>query len=272
MARILALMRAAWLSAVSYRLAMVFSVLALLATVVPVYFVAQALQPVVSESIATEGRDFFAFLVVGMMALGVVIAALGAFPGWLGSAIATGTLEAVLTTPTRMVELVLGVSGYDLLWAGFKALLVLLAGVVLGVVVQWSAFPSFVLVLGLTALSYLAIGVVAGAVILVFRTSGPIIPGVVAATSLLGGVYYSTSVIPSWIQVLSQIVPLTYTVQNGDRIEIITAKQEQPSRDWLNPQLGYLASSRSRAIVLASASIFMPCASSGTPTMSIPSV
>ncbi|MDP6993008.1 MAG: DUF5913 domain-containing protein, partial [Woeseiaceae bacterium] len=47
------------------------------------------------------------------------------------------------------------------------------------------------------------------------------------------------------------IVPLIYRVQNGDKIEIITAKEEQPSRDWLNPQLGYLASSRSRAKVRA---------------------
>ncbi|MDG2375603.1 MAG: bifunctional (p)ppGpp synthetase/guanosine-3',5'-bis(diphosphate) 3'-pyrophosphohydrolase [Woeseiaceae bacterium] len=52
-------------------------------------------------------------------------------------------------------------------------------------------------------------------------------------------------------KVNGRIVALTYQVQNGDKIEIITAKEEQPSRDWLNPQLGYLASSRSRAKVRA---------------------
>jgi GTP pyrophosphokinase len=46
-----------------------------------------------------------------------------------------------------------------------------------------------------------------------------------------------------------RIVPLTYHVQNGDKIEIITSKEEQPSRDWLSPQLGYLAASRSRTKV-----------------------
>ena len=46
-----------------------------------------------------------------------------------------------------------------------------------------------------------------------------------------------------------RIVPLTYKVRNGDKIDIITAKDPQPSRDWLSPQLGYLVAARSRAKV-----------------------
>jgi GTP pyrophosphokinase len=46
-----------------------------------------------------------------------------------------------------------------------------------------------------------------------------------------------------------RIVPLTYKVQNGDRIEIITGSEPNPSRDWMSPQLNYLASTRSRSKV-----------------------
>jgi len=43
-----------------------------------------------------------------------------------------------------------------------------------------------------------------------------------------------------------QIVPLDHKLATGDRIEILTHKAQQPSRDWLNPQLGYVATSSAR--------------------------
>lgn len=49
-----------------------------------------------------------------------------------------------------------------------------------------------------------------------------------------------------------QMVPLHHTLGNGQTVEIITARGDQnknPSRDWLNPTLGFLASSRARAKV-----------------------
>ena len=50
-------------------------------------------------------------------------------------------------------------------------------------------------------------------------------------------------------KVNGRIVPLTYTLKNGDQVEIITGSQPQPSRDWLSPKLGYLAAGRARAKV-----------------------
>jgi GTP pyrophosphokinase len=45
------------------------------------------------------------------------------------------------------------------------------------------------------------------------------------------------------------IVPLTYTLQTGDNIEIMTSNHGSPSRDWLNAQFGYLKTSGARAKV-----------------------
>ncbi|HEY0666106.1 MAG TPA: bifunctional (p)ppGpp synthetase/guanosine-3',5'-bis(diphosphate) 3'-pyrophosphohydrolase [Gallionella sp.] len=47
------------------------------------------------------------------------------------------------------------------------------------------------------------------------------------------------------------IVPLSYRLQNGQRVEILTTKLGGPSRDWLAPSLGFLQSASARAKVRA---------------------
>src|SRR5487761_278411 len=48
-----------------------------------------------------------------------------------------------------------------------------------------------------------------------------------------------------------RIVPLTYALANGEIVEIITGKQDAPSRDWLAPEQGFLVSPRNRSKVRA---------------------
>jgi GTP pyrophosphokinase len=45
------------------------------------------------------------------------------------------------------------------------------------------------------------------------------------------------------------MVPLTKPLVSGQQIEILTARDGHPSRDWLNPNLGYLKTSSARAKV-----------------------
>ena len=47
------------------------------------------------------------------------------------------------------------------------------------------------------------------------------------------------------------MLPLHTPLKNGQTVEIIAAKEGGPSRDWLNPELRYLASSRAKAKVRA---------------------
>ncbi len=47
------------------------------------------------------------------------------------------------------------------------------------------------------------------------------------------------------------MVPLNTPLQNGQTVEVITVKEGGPSRDWLNAELGFLASNRAKAKVRA---------------------
>jgi len=52
-------------------------------------------------------------------------------------------------------------------------------------------------------------------------------------------------------KVAGRIVPFTHKLAMGDQVEIITAKEPNPSRDWLNPSTGFVTSSRARAKINA---------------------
>ncbi|MDA3914681.1 bifunctional (p)ppGpp synthetase/guanosine-3',5'-bis(diphosphate) 3'-pyrophosphohydrolase [Oleiagrimonas sp.] len=52
-------------------------------------------------------------------------------------------------------------------------------------------------------------------------------------------------------KVNGRIVPLGFQPRSGDRIEILTGKTSEPSRDWLSPHTGYLHSGRARDKVRA---------------------
>src|SRR5688500_9418069 len=132
MRRILAFIRRDWLVAASYRTSLVLSFASLLTLVIPVYFIATALQPVLGGTIATEGREYLGFVIIGMASYQFVSTGVMAIPTALGMGIRTGTFESLLLTPTRVPTMVLGFIGYPFLWTVARALALIAAGQLLG--------------------------------------------------------------------------------------------------------------------------------------------
>lgn len=52
-------------------------------------------------------------------------------------------------------------------------------------------------------------------------------------------------------KVNGKIVPFTYQLQTGEQVEILTQKEPNPSRDWLNPNNGYIKTSKARSKISA---------------------
>jgi ABC-2 type transport system permease protein len=206
----MALIRARWLTIASYRMQTAFSFAGLVVSVVPIYFVSHALQPMMATSIRSQGQEYFAFVVLGLISYAFINTATGALHASFSSDIGNGSLEAVLATPVSMPALLLGMLGQAFSWTVLRTSMLLIGAAALGAHIVWSKALIAILVLTLTVLAYVPFGIVAAALVLAFRTTGPFPTAVTAASMFLGGVYYPTSAIPSWLALTSKAVPLTY--------------------------------------------------------------
>lgn len=221
MREIAALMRASWLTETSYRMNMLFSLGSLAFMVLPLYFVATALQSTMVSRISSEADQYFAFALVGATIYTFISACTTALPSALASAIGKGTLEAFLATPTSVAALFAGMSAYSIGWALLRATIMIGAGSALGAHLSRSGLPAALLILLLLALAYTGFGLVGAALLLRFRTTGPVLNGVLTGSALLGGVYYPTHVIPSWLQEFSKALPLSYGLRAMRQVTLI---------------------------------------------------
>ncbi len=83
----------------------------------------------------------------------------------------------------------------------------------------------------------------------VFTPKGDVVDLPVGSTPLDFAYYIHSNVGHRCIgaKVDGRIVPFTYQLQTGDKVEVLTGKELNPSRDWMHPGLGYVHSSRARA-------------------------
>ena len=210
MRKAMALLSASWRAARSYRLRLIVSIVALSVVIVPVWFIANGLQQFMGAKIHGEGSQYFGFVLVGMLVFSLLSATVTSLPNAISGGIANGSLEALLTTPVRMPELLLGLGSFDLSWSLLRGLVVLLTGAMLGARFAWTNVPLALGILLLIIASYVPFALITSALVLAFRTPGPLPQLVLLGSGLLGGVYYPTHVIPSFIRRLSDLVPLTY--------------------------------------------------------------
>ena len=210
MHKVWALVRSNWLAASSYKLGFVLSFGSLVLSVVPIFFVTRALQTTMADAIRGQGDQYFAFLVVGLISINVVSATVYALPGGLQNATSTGTLEALLATPTSVWTLLLGLSGYEILFALLRSVVMLIAAAIMGARVEWQQIGASVPIIALIVLAHLPIAIITAAMVLAFRTRGPLAQLVLMASTFLGGVYYPVTAIPGWIKSISAFIPLTY--------------------------------------------------------------
>jgi len=215
----LAVARAYSLSMLTYRTRTLVSLLSVLLAVIPVYFVAGALQPLAAEAIAAESPEYFTYLIVGSVAAFVITEAVSAVPSLINSYITSGTLEQLLTTPIRWPALVSGLSVYGFGWVAMRALVLLVTAWIWATsTIAWSRMLEFMMIMALLGVAFMGVGLLTGALVLLVRSTLFIPQAVGTLSALLGTVYFPTSVLPPAFAPFAAFVPTTDALRAARQI------------------------------------------------------
>ncbi|MFC1878490.1 ABC transporter ATP-binding protein/permease [Chloroflexota bacterium] len=203
-----------FLSEASYRISFLLQLVSMVSSVAIFYFIAELLGDAATPYLADYGGDYFSFVLIGIAFANYVGTGLSGFSSSMRQAQTTGTMEAMLSTPTNASLVILSSSLWQYALTTVRVLFFLALG---GIFMQTSMsqgnfLAAFViLVLTITALS--SLGIIAASFIMVLKRGNPVTWIFNSLISLLGGVYYPIEILPNWLQWLAKLVPLTYSLQ-----------------------------------------------------------
>lgn len=198
---------------VSYRVAFLVGVGGILFRAFLFYFLAQFIGESAAPMLADYDGDYFAFVLIGIAFGSYFGVGLTGFARALRQAQTTGTLEAMLMTPTPVSQIIVGSAVWSYTYTTFRVVVYLLAGALLGLDLSEANVAGALASLSLAILSFASIGIIAASVIMVIKRGDPVTALLGNLANLVGGVFYPIAILPEWLQVVARLLPLTYALR-----------------------------------------------------------
>lgn len=212
----LAFLKKDFLTETSYRFAFFLQFGGIFFSVVMFYFVAKLIgdAPNVKSSLSEYGGNYFSFVLIGIAFSNFLAVGLGSFSSVIRSEQMIGTLEAMLVTPTRLPTIVLSSSQWSFAFTSLRVgVYLLLGGLFFGVNFGDANILPALVALILTVIAFSSLGIISASFVMIFKRGDPIAWAMSTSSTLIGGVYYPTSILPDWLQSVSFFFPITYSLR-----------------------------------------------------------
>ncbi len=225
----------------SYRFAFLMEAVSIVLTLVPYYFLAHFIGGSLGAQIPQYRGDYFSFVLVGVVVQQYLLAPLYLFTRHIRESQLNGTLEVVMSTQTPLHTIILSSALYPLLWATTHLIAYLLfAGTVLHFRFGQVNWAAALLILLLAIVVSAAMGILSASFILAFKRADPFTWLITGMSTVFAGVLYPISVLPSWLKVFSDVLPLRYAIE-GMRGALLQNASWPESWASLGPLVGFAA-------------------------------
>jgi ABC-2 type transport system permease protein len=197
----------------SYKVGFLLRIANVLGNIAIYYFIAAVFEGVAAEYLAAYGGNYFAFVLIGVAFMDYLNLGVVALGKSIREGQATGTLELMLLSPTRMPVVLFSSTLWSYLFSSLSVLLYLVVGSLLGMQLDQMNIPFALLSLFVSILSFNALGLFSASLVILMKRSDPLSWLVRFSSAVVGGLYYPIDVLPNWLQTLSQLLPITHALE-----------------------------------------------------------
>ncbi len=190
----------------SYRLRFASQVFSTFFGVVLFYYVSR----LVSVRQFPSHDAYFAFVVIGLAVMELLTAALHTVPTNLRSELVAGTFERMVVSPFGPLGGIVALSLFPMALASVMGTITLaFAALLFTLPLQWETLPLAVPALLLGMLAFLPLALLLGSAVLIVKQAGNVATFVISGLALTAGAFFPVSVLPSTLQWISKVQPLT---------------------------------------------------------------
>lgn len=216
----------------SYKFAFLFDFGSIIFSVLTFFFIAKLFGRNAAGYLVDYGGDYFAFVLIGIAFSGYLTTAMGSFMQVIAEEQTSGTLEAIILSPTKISTLLTCGSIWNFMLTSLRIITYLVLGwLFFGFNLSNTNILSTIIILVLTIISFGSLGIISAGFMLVLKKGDPINWLFSGVSRFLGGVYFPITILPLWVQKLSYLLPITYSLEAMRKCIILGATIKELTRE-----------------------------------------
>jgi len=176
------------------------------------YFLGELVATSTAGSLRNQGYGYFPFALISLAFARYFNLMLRMFSYSIRLAQVSGCLEAMLSSQTGCVSIVLMSSLYGLIAGAAQLIAIFVAALAFGVDLRTINIVSTMLVFIVSVLIFVAFGVLSAAAVMWLKKGDPITWLLGGFGTILGGAYFPVDVMPRWMQMVAWSMPITYSL------------------------------------------------------------
>ena len=183
-------------------------------TLITFFFLSKTFENNQSQYLGTYGGDYFLFSIIGIAFLDHFFNLIRSLSFAIRNAQAFGYIDAILQTKRNIISVMFAMLAYPYMKGNIKFVLYLFLASLIGQhPLPFEAYALSSLVLFLSSFFVVGIAFLSGAFVLVYKQANPINYLANTIVSIFSGIIYPVSVLPSYLQMISEIIPATYSLE-----------------------------------------------------------